>query len=212
MKINVKPATAALPLTAVYRAISATLRIRLHNTEPMYAAWEQGQPLVLACWHNKLFSFPMLGRHIPQQWVSIVSASKDGEFLAQVLERLGIKASRGSSSRGGVRALMGAVRIMKKEGRQGFVTVDGPRGPRHEPKEGIFLMAQRAGALIVPAHVTYSHKYVFEKAWDKFELPYPFSSCDFHFGTPYQLQAEKLTADALSAEKARLKEKLNALG
>lgn len=212
MKINIDPAVGAIPLTALYRTLGATLRLRLVGEERLFDVWKSGRLTVLSCWHNELFAFPLLKKLAPADWIGIVSASKDGEWLAQVIKRLGVETARGSSSRGGVRALMGAVREMKRRRLQGFVTVDGPRGPRHEPKDGVFLMAQKADALVVPVRCRFSRRYVFEKAWDRFELPYPFSTCTFLFGEPYEVSREKFTRETLDTEKRRLKEKMDALG
>jgi len=218
MKIPVPNALVSLLLVAVYRLLCRTLRLEISGGEHLRRAWAEGRQVVFACWHNELFCFPWMGRGVAwireqSRWVGIVSASRDGDVLAGVLERQGIAAARGSSSRQGLRALMSAVRIMKKEGRQGFVTVDGPRGPRHEVKDGVLLLAHKAGALIVPARVRPDRCWTFARAWDRFELPKPFSRCKIVFGEPYALSCgDKLTTDDLDRERATLQEKLNGLG
>ncbi|WP_461209595.1 lysophospholipid acyltransferase family protein [Desulfocurvus sp. DL9XJH121] len=213
MRIPFPSSLASACLTALYRLLRPTLRIEVRGEDGLRAAAADGGLAVLACWHNELFCMPSLQWVLPgRRWVSIVSASADGEVLAGVLNRLDIATSRGSSSRQGVRALMGAVRIMKREGRLGFVTVDGPRGPRHQVKDGVLFLAAKAGAHLVPVRVSCSRKFVFQKAWDKFELPLPFSRCRVTFGAPYALGPGKLTHEALARERAILEEKLHGLG
>lgn len=216
MKIKLPPRVLTLILVVLYRLLCRTLRLEPHNIEPVLRAWDQGRQVVFACWHNELFCLPWLNTarwyKNYARWVAIVSASKDGEVLAAILNRLGIAASRGSSSREGVRALMGAVRIMKREGRQGVVTVDGPRGPRHEVKDGVLLLAQKTGALLVPVRSFPEHKWIFAKAWDKFELPKPFSRCRLVIGEPYALPKGRMTQQDLDRERRILEQKLHALG
>jgi hypothetical protein len=202
-----------LLLTALYRLLLGTLRIRVENSEALREPWAAGRPTVVACWHNELFCFPALREDT--HWVAIVSASKDGEILARVLERLGIGTARGSSSRRGLAALRQAVRAMREGGGRvnGFVTVDGPRGPRHEVKDGVLLLAAKAGAVLVPARVRCSRAFVFRKAWDRFELPLPFSTCRVIFGEPYAVSADGALRGQALADAARdLEARLHALG
>ena len=199
-------------LSVLYRLLRLTLRLEIEGEERIFDALDEGRLVVLAGWHNELFCMPYMYRMTPgHRWVAIVSASKDGEVLAGVLNGLGIATARGSSSRSGVRALMGAVRMMKKERMMGVVTVDGPRGPRHEVKDGVLFMAAKANALVVPVRARCSRRYVFEKAWDKFELPLPTARCRIVFGEPYALESTALDADSLARERARLTDRLNGL-
>ena len=212
MKIPVPLSVVSRCLGVAYRLLRLTLRLEIEGRERLFDALEQGRLVVLAGWHNELFCMPYMYRMTPgHKWVAIVSASKDGEVLAGVLNGLGIATARGSSSRSGVRALMGAVRMMKKQRMLGFVTVDGPRGPRHEVKDGVLFMAAKADALVVPVRARSSRRFVFAKAWDKFELPLPTARCRIVFGEPYALESASLDADSLARERARLTDRLNAL-
>lgn len=168
----------------------------------------QKTPPVFALWHDELFPLLHLVRDL--QVVTVVSQSNDGELLAQVLGRLGFATARGSSSRGGVKALLKASRLMRK-GYCGAVSVDGPRGPRHKVKEGAIFLANRTPAKIVPTRVFMSNAKVFEKAWDKFQLPYPFSSVRIVFGEPYAVSEGKLDTETMAMECAKLKVKLEEL-
>lgn len=213
MKIKISPARAAAGMLFLVRLVGRTLRIELSGLDVLHDAVRQGNLLVYAFWHGEMFCMPMLADRLPDpRWIAIVSASKDGEVVAQVLARLGVESARGSSSREGVRALMSAVRRMKKDRLHGLVSVDGPRGPRHQAKDGALFLAAKSGALLAPVRVSYSRSYAFKKAWDRFEIPLPFSRCRISFGAPYAPEADKLTPEVLERERRRLEEKLHALG
>lgn len=211
MKITLSPGLVSLVVAAVYRLLMCTVRVRMEGDGSVRKLWDEGQPVVLALWHNELFCLPSL--RTGSRWVAIVSASKDGEYLARILNRLDIDTARGSSSRQGLAALMQAVRVMRAGGGRvnGVVTVDGPRGPRHVAKDGAVFLAQKAGARLVPARTVYSRKWVFEKAWDRFELPKPFSTARVVFGEPYAVPEGRLRGEALRKEVRRLEERLHAL-
>lgn len=173
---------------------------------------KRGQPTILALWHGEIFPVTSFGYTKSSHLVTFVSQSKDGEVIARVIERLGHATVRGSSSRGGVKALLQAKRIMQKENRMAVFTVDGPRGPRHKVKDGVIFLAQRAKAKIVPLRAFPERMKVFDKSWDNFVLPYPFSKCPIYIGEPMDVTTEKLDKDVMKREKQRLEERLLSLG
>lgn len=155
---------------------------------------------MLALWHGELFPATAYGHTLTGRLVTFVSQSKDGEVIARVIERLGHTTVRGSSSRGGVKALLQAKRIMDREKRTAVFTIDGPRGPRHKAKDGAIFLAQRAGAKILPLR-SFPQKATVFNSWDKFVLPWPFSRCHIYLGDPMEVTNEKLDKDVLSKEK-----------
>ncbi len=80
----------------------------------------------------------------------MASDSKDGQIITEVLERIGCEVARGSSTRGGLKAMLGVARIMRKKGKIGAITMDGPKGPRHEVKSGSFGNCPENRASIIP--------------------------------------------------------------
>lgn len=169
-------------------------------------------PIIIALWHNDLFSLSAYASSKKgEKYVIIVSQSKDGELIARILEAHGHSMARGSSSRGGIRALLTFVREIKKNRKFGSISIDGPRGPRHVIKDGIIFAAQRAGVPIYPARSFPSKKIVFHKSWDRFEVPYPFAKVRIRVGEPYLVTSEELTAEVLTRETTRLKEAMDAL-
>ncbi len=193
-----------------YRLWHWTLRPVVHGWEDSVRARSQGRKLVFAVWHNELFM--LSGMREARNLMTIVSQSRDGDLAAGVLERLGYVTVRGSSSKGGVKALVAAYRTMRDKDLDAVVTVDGPKGPRHKVKEGAVFLAQKTKALVVPVRAFPTRAKIFERAWDKFVLPFPGTRFRVFFGTPYEITKEKLRGDALAQEVKILEEKLNALG
>jgi lysophospholipid acyltransferase (LPLAT)-like uncharacterized protein len=144
---------------------------------------------IFAFWHDKQFAPIMLlansalgqGKH-----ACFVSASGDGEMLAEWLKRLGYRLVRGSSSR---KALSGLVNLIgiTKEGYSVGITADGPRGPWHQAKTGAAFVAYKAGIGLIPLGVAYSSKWQFNKSWDKYQLPKPFAKAVIYIGEPLEI-------------------------
>ncbi len=169
-------------LRVIYELWCRTLRYKQMHRHRLDELIEAGEPVCLALWHNELF--PLMHLRAKGKFGAIVSQSGDGELLARVLESMGIVTARGSSSRGGVRALVRAAQLMRKEGRVICVTVDGPRGPRHEVKEGIIHLARLSKGKIVPVRL-FMRRYKSFASWDRFQLPLPFSLVEANFGLPF---------------------------
>lgn len=113
---------------------------------------------------------------------ALVSESRDGEAVTQLVKAIGYDTIRGSSTRGGRAAL----KAMIDRGRNGSdlaIMVDGPRGPIYEPKAGTLAIARSAGATIVPTLGTAS-AYWQLASWDRFQVPKPFSRCVIGYGEP----------------------------
>lgn len=213
MKIPIDPTRLSPFIAALYRLWIATIRFEVHgDLQCILARREQRHPLVLALWHGELFSVTGFGHTICSDVVTFVSQSRDGEVIAQVLEKLGHATVRGSSTRGGVRALLQAIRVMASENRMAVFTVDGPRGPRHKAKGGVIYLAHKAGAAIIPLRAYPVRKKVFHRSWDRFALPLPFTRCHIYVGEPMAVTTEKLTNETLAREQERLETAMLALG
>lgn len=155
-----------------------------------------------ALWHNRLLLFPFVLRHyLPQRsGAALISASRDGAILADLVERFGFDTVRGSSSRKGASAIRQLSEVIAG-GRDVVITPDGPRGPAYELGQGIIYLAQQSGAEIVPVNFEYSGCWRI-KSWDRFILPKPFSKVRVIFGRPHRVAA---TTDETAFEKERLR-------
>ena len=206
--MKIPPRLVAPLIHALYRLWCSTLRIRESNRAPLDSLAADGKPMVLCLWHDELFSLMHVRRDL--RIVTLVSQSRDGEFLARLLQALGLLTARGSSSRGGASALLQAARLMREEKYNGCLTVDGPRGPRHQAKDGAVFLAFHASAPIVPIRLFMEKAKVF-RSWDRFQLPLPFSRVHIIFGEPYYVSPTELSPEALERERLDLQKRLNAL-
>ena len=211
MKIPIDPAAFAPFIAWLFKLWVRTIRFEPKGCTEFVEFNKQGQPLVVALWHGEIFPVTAYGHTLTAHLVTFVSQSKDGEVIARMLERIGHTTVRGSSTRGGVRALLKAKRIMEKENRMAVFTIDGPKGPRHKAKDGVIFLAQRAGAKIVPLRAYPIRKKVFEKSWDRFVLPMPFTRCPVYIGEPMAVTTEKLTEEVMARETARLEARMHEL-
>ncbi len=193
----------AYPVYYFYCLLTATLRYTEEGREHFEVLKNNGEKLVFCLWHDELFPLMKVKRDL--DLVTVVSPSKDGGLLARVLELLGLRTVRGSSTRQGMNALLNAVKMMKQENDMHgcVVTIDGPLGPRHEVKDGSLFLAYHANAYIVPLRIVIANAYTFN-SWDKFQLPLPFSKVRIIFEKPYKINSEKFTTEVLQEEKAKL--------
>jgi len=208
--MRIDPSRFARPLSLVYGLWCRSLRLEGIGQEWIDEAGAKGRRLVYATWHNELFPLAWYAFQQGLNVAAMVSQSRDGELVSRIIERLDILTVRGSSSRGGIRALVAAKRMIERQGRGVGIAVDGPRGPRHVVKAGAIHLASLTGAYIVPLRARMAKAYVFRKAWDKFQLPWPFSRCHVLFGEPYAIPSD-LDEAGLAKERSRLEQRLKAL-
>ena len=209
--MHLPPALTSFLLVNIYKAICSTLRIEEVNREVVDAAHARGERLIFCLWHDELFSLIPVARHL--KVVAIVSPSKDGDYLERILASNNVGAVRGSSTRGGVRALLSLARMMKNEQVHACITIDGPAGPRHVAKEGGLFLANRTGGRIIPVRIFMKNSFK-APTWDKFQIPLPFSKVVIRFGEPWgegQLEVPNIEEDTLTRNKARLEKELHEL-
>lgn len=209
MRIN--PSLVSPALTLLYRAWIGSMRFDDQGGhKKLLAALDAGRPAILAIWHAELFALTGFGMTVMAgRLATVVSESRDGELIAQVLERIGYGTARGSSTRGGLKALISLKKHMDA-GLLGVITVDGPRGPRHKVKDGAVYLALRSGALLFPGRALASREHVFERSWDRFQLPMPFSRCRIAVGDPIAFEAVKPTPELMAEGAAKLEAALAA--
>lgn len=128
----------------------------------------EGKPFILAHWHgDEVALLSMITRY---KLATISSQSKDGEMMNTIIHLLGGSSVRGSSTRGGIQALKGIIRL-SRQGRNCSIAVDGPKGPYHVVKPGVFELSRLAAVPIFYSAVTCDRCWVFHKAWNKAFLP-----------------------------------------
>jgi lysophospholipid acyltransferase (LPLAT)-like uncharacterized protein len=163
-----------------------------------------------ALWHNRLLIFPFMLRRFfsDRRGAALISASRDGELLADAIKRFGFDVVRGSSSRLGASAILQLTDVLAS-GRDVVITPDGPRGPAYELGPGIIFLAQKSGAAVVPINMEYSSCWRL-KSWDRFILPRPFAKIRVIIGQPHRVRSTS-TADDFEAERLRLQDAMMAL-
>jgi len=139
------------------------------------------EPVIYVFWHCKMFGLIRLMRN--RGIYVLASRHRDGEKVVQIVKNYGYRFVRGSTSRGGIRALREVVKLLK-EGRQVAFTPDGPRGPRWKFQEGALFASRISGVPIVFVGVGYTRKITLP-TWDLFEIPLPFSGCVVYSSLPY---------------------------
>jgi lysophospholipid acyltransferase (LPLAT)-like uncharacterized protein len=176
------------------RLLGASLHVRELPRDPPRRRVEG--PVIYAFWHGRMLvpAFSHRGRGI----AIMVSQHRDGEYIARVVERLGFVAVRGSTTRGGVRALREML-TRRHEGRDLAFTPDGPRGPRYVVQKGVIYTASRTGLPIVPAAVEAKPAWVLG-SWDEFTIPKPFGRAVILTGEPMAVPPD---ADAEEIERHR---------
>lgn len=170
-------AAVAYPLIA---ALCGTLRWKVDGGQHWDDVIRAGHQPILALWHGRIFA----GLHYfrRRDVVVITSQNFDGEWIARILKRFGFRTARGSTSRGGVRALVQLRRDLA-EGRPVAFTVDGPRGPARVAQSGAVWLAGATGNPILPFHIEASRCWT-TRSWDRTQVPKPFSTVAISIGEP----------------------------
>ncbi len=183
-----------------------TTRKRYVGAEELFACWERGEQVILAFWHGRMLMmpFPYRGRKA----CILNSTHRDGEIITRVIRRFGIRAVRGSSTRG----WLGGLKRMIEAYRQGYdliVVPDGPRGPRGKTKPGAVQLAKATGAPIFP--VTYAaSRAITLPSWDRLLIPLPFCRVAYVVGVPLRVSTQA-QAQELAAKCRELEEGLNTI-
>jgi len=195
--------------TIGYRLIQllgATLRWRTEGFEHFETIAAAGHQPIMAFWHGRILPATYYFRR--RGIVVITSENFDGEWIARIIERFGFGTARGSTSRGGRKALLQLTRDLSAGKPAGF-TVDGPRGPERVAQPGAVWLAKATGHPVLPFHLEAGRHWTL-KSWDRTQIPKPFSTVSIVIGEPFYVPRD---ADDEEIESARqsLDERLKAL-
>ncbi len=185
-------ASAGYPIVAL---LGSTLRWRVEGQEHLDAVARAGRPPVLAFWHGRILPATYYFRR--RSIVVMTSENFDGEWIARIIERFGYRAARGSTSRGGPRALVEMKRAMDQGQPAGF-TLDGPRGPAERAQPGAVWLAKATGNPIVPFHIEAARHWT-TRSWDRTQIPKPFSTMALAIGRPMEVAGTAADAEIESA-------------
>lgn len=197
------PRVAGWALWPLLRTLGRMLRWQTSDIRELDALYRSDRGAIYALWHGRMF-FPMYAaRHLGI--CVLVSEHQDGELIATVLRRFGCNVVRGSTTHGGLAALLQMIRGWRP-GVRYAITPDGPRGPRETVQPGVVHLARRLGLPIVPITGAASRCFTF-KSWDRLMLPWPFSRAAFIAGEPLEVPAEA-SPETLSAVASELQRRL----
>ncbi len=162
---------------------------------------------IVTIWHNRLLMLPPLfERPLRERTYAVISASRDGQYVADFAAQFGAKSIRGSSKRHGVRVLHDAIKTIQG-GCMVVFTPDGPRGPRYHMSKGPIHIASELGIPVVALGINYS-AYWSVPSWDGFRLPKPWSKLTLVIGNELHVPPD-LDADELERWRKAAEDELN---
>lgn len=186
----------------ILRAYCRTFRITVINDVPWTNYLQKGGSILLCGWHQQIFpTLAYFDRFREFSPSLMISQSNDGDIGAGICRRAGWRPIRGSSSKGGLKALKRMIRELRSSRLAGHV-VDGPRGPAGNVKPGTITLAIAARAVIVPVSISADRAWFFN-SWDRFMLPKPFAGIQIRFGEMIHLDGSGEKTD-LEAWRRRL--------
>ena len=166
----------------------------------------QGKHAIYAFWHAHMLLPAYVGRNLDIK--VLISQHRDGEYIAQIVQRLGYGVARGSTTRGGAKALLEMIKKIKEESISLAITPDGPKGPRFVAQSGVILLGQKTQYPIIPIMI-YLTKYWELPSWDRFCIPKPFSKARMFYGDPImvppKLEKSEVEEYRVSLEKVLIK-------
>jgi len=166
------------------RLLFSTMRIKEIPDGYSLNLERQGKYAIYAFWHAHMLLPCYVGRN--RNVKVLISQHRDGEYIAQIIKWLGYGVARGSTTRGGAKALLRMIKQIKEESISLAITPDGPKGPRFVAQSGAILLGQKTQYPIIPVMI-YLEKYWELPSWDRFCIPKPFSKARIFYGEPIKV-------------------------
>jgi len=198
-------AFAGWSIATALRLIYRTLRICYVDPADMFGRHVRGERMIVAFWHDAIALMPLVPARLgwPGRVNVMLSWHQDAEIAARAMARFGVGAVRGSSTRGWVGGLRGLLEA-RARGEDIAIVPDGPRGPRHQAKDGVVQLA-RATGLPVFAFGVAARRARRLHSWDRMQIPWPFARVAIVVSEPLVLpRSEAGLADARAAIEATL--------
>ncbi len=194
-------ATLGYPLL---RALGATWKWKVSGAEHVEAIAARSLHPIHAFWHGRILPATIYFQR--RGIVVITSENYDGEWIARIIQKFGYGAARGSTSRGGPKALLQHVREVKSKGVA--FTLDGPRGPAEQAQPGAVWLAKATGNPLLPFHCEAAAAWTL-RSWDRTQIPKPFTTVAMAIGEPIHVPRDA-GEQALDEWRARLQDSLTA--
>ncbi len=187
-------------------ALGRTLRWKVEGLDHYDAIVNSGRQPVMAFWHGRILPATYYFRR--RGIVVITSENFDGEWIARIIERFGFGTARGSTTRGGLKAMLRLVRDMERGKPAGF-TLDGPRGPARVAQPGAIWLARATGNPVLPFHLEAASHWT-TNSWDRTQIPKPFTTVALVVGAPMDV-APDATDGQLESARQELERRLATL-
>jgi len=187
-------------------ALGSTLRWKTEGLEYFEATFQNGHRPIMAFWHGRILPATYFFRR--RGIVVITSENFDGEWIAGIIERFGYGTARGSTSRGGMRALIQLKRELAGGHPAGF-TLDGPRGPARVAQMGALWLSKATGHPVLPFHFEANRHWTL-RSWDRTQIPSPFATVALVVGEPFTVSPDASDA-ALDESRLMLEQRLLSL-
>ena len=178
----------------IIKLLGDTYRLKVEGWEKVEVV-KTGK--ILCAFHGRTVMATKLFRN--RNYWALISHSRDGEMQNGIFRRFGFQTIRGSTGRGGLKAALEAIKVLRNGDTLVF-TPDGPRGPSGIVQEGAMMIARKSGAALIPVGVSAKRRKLF-RSWDRFMIPKPFSQCVMLFGDPIYIPED---ASEEEVEKLRL--------
>jgi len=188
--------------------IGRTVRFEVVGREHLETASQPGRLPIYSFWHDEILLATYYWRR--RNIIVMTSQSFDGEYIARFIQRFGYGAARGSSTRGGVGALIDMIRQIRA-GHPAAFTIDGPKGPRHVAKMGPVLLAKKTGQPILPFAIAPGRCWTLTRSWDRFWIPKFFTRARLEIAAPIFV-APDADETALEKHRCELQSALDELG
>ena len=195
-----------------YRALGRSWQYDTPNIERLHQLIAGERPVIGAFLHSRtfallhFFSLPEQGR-----WILMCSQSRDGEAMARIEEGLGFRVARGSSGKGGARALVEMIKAQREDrGLHSCLPVDGARGARGIAQVGTITLAQKTGGVILPVAASTANFWRWNASWDRTIIPKPAAKVSIGIGAPIEVPA-KLDTDQMESLRRQLQQETLAL-
>jgi len=186
----------------VLRALGSTWKWQVSGAEHVEAIRAKGLHPIHSFWHGRILPATVYFKQ--RGIVVITSENYDGEWIARIIRQFGYGTARGSTSRGGPRALLQLVREVKAKGVA--FTLDGPRGPAEVAQPGAVWLSKATGNPLLPFHAESASSWTL-KSWDRTQIPKPFTTVALAIGEPLYVPRDADETD-LEAWRQRLQQSL----
>ena len=184
------------------RALGSTWTWKVSGAEHVEAITAKGLHPIHSFWHGRILPATLYFQR--RGIVVITSENYDGEWIARIITKFGYGTARGSTSKGGPRALLQLVREVKSKGVA--FTLDGPRGPAEVAQLGAVWLAKATGNPLLPFHAEAASSWTL-KSWDRTQIPKPFTTVAMAIAEPLYVPREA-NDEEIESWRARLQDSL----